>query len=204
MTYPRPYKPGPIEPIVEVGQHLLIVTQQGGYDLYMVAFIEGIPKSHPLVINLGAIAAAGVTAPITTQPLLDMQYGQVGQFRGRVLDDIWVDLLQPQGVARFPTMNVNANFNAFQALDRAADFNMTEFYVLEQRRPFLRGNNATPNALGQARVAFWGFRYVLAGPEGPSTTTGQLPPIQHYSSINEAMRGQYKFTVIPSAGWGGQ
>jgi hypothetical protein len=191
-------KVGPIEHIAEVGENVLLV-QYGQYSLYQIAYIEPIPRSHPLVANVGAIAA-GATVPVfNTTAILDMNYGQLGQFRAHVLDDIHVTVLQAQALARFALMNVSATINPFVHLEDPDDV-LTEFAIWEQNRVFLTVVNPTGYPLAQARVAFYGYKYVLAGPEGPSG--GQsLPPIAKYTSIKEAIDAGKKFAAVPVGGW---
>ena len=170
MTYPRPFRAGPIEPIVEVGQRVLVIDRES-YKLFMVAFIEPIPVSGPIILNGGAIAAGGVSAVTSTQNVLDQNYGQFGQLRAKVLDDVAVTILQPQALARFTMKNVNAVITPFTALNDP-DGHTTEFYVYQDDRVFCQFRNPHTVALAQSRIAFWGFKYVLAGPEGPAGTGG--------------------------------
>jgi len=199
MTYTRPFRAGPVEPVVEVGHNLLLANARN-YKLYHVAYIEPIPRSHPLVVNIGAILA-GATAPdFNPAAVLDFNYGQLGQLRAAVIDDIHVTMLQPAGQARFGNMNVFATINAFSALyDPCA--HETEQFIFEQDRMFLRAVNPTGYALVQARIAFWGYRYVLAGDKGPSSSGEHTPPLKTFLTIDDALASGEKFTVIPVGGW---
>lgn len=196
--YPRPFKPGPIEPVVEVGENVLTVDRVG-YDLYRVAYIEEIPLSFPLVANIGAIAAGATAAIFNPTALLDMQEGQVGQYRAQVVDDIHVVINQPQAVARFSNRNQTARLNAFLRLLDPCD-HLSEFYIMGQDRIFLTVTNPTQYALVQARVSFYGFKYVLEG-QGPAKTGEKLVPLAAYQSIGDARHGGQRFTVIPLGGW---
>ncbi len=194
-------KVGPIEHVAEVGENVLLV-EHGVYRLYQVAYIEPIPPSHPLVaeVTAGAGLAAGGNIPaFNTTNLLDLNYGQLGQFRAHVLDDIHVTVLQAQSLARFALMNVSATINVFTRLEDEYDI-LTEFAIWEQRRVFLRVVNPTAYALAQARVAFYGYKYVLAGTQGTSGGQ-QIEPIGTYHSIKEAVDAGRKFSVVPVGGW---
>jgi len=191
-------KVGPIEHVAEVGENVLLV-EHGQYHLYQIAYIEPIPTSHPLVANVGAIAAGGIVAAFNTTALLDLNYGQLGQFRAHVLDDIHVVVRQAQALDRFALMNVTATINAFTRLEDEYDI-LTEFAIWEQRRVFLRVTNPTGYPLVQARVAFYGNKYVLSGAEGASGGQ-QINPIAKYGSIKEAIEGGKKFSAVPVGGW---
>ena len=193
-------RPGLIQPVAEVGEKILAVDR-GQYKLYWVAFREPILPSHPLVANLGAIAAGGATAPFNTTAILDLNDGQLGQFRAHVLDDIHALIGQPAQAARFGIMNVTSRFNAFARLEDPCD-HLSEFFILEDDRIFITGTNPTGYALVQARIAFYGFKYVLAGKDGATQMSGgQLPPIDTYATIADAKASGEKFTVVPVGGW---
>lgn len=210
MPYPRPFRAGPIQPVVEVGQQLLLADRQA-YNLYKVAFIEPLAFSNPLVVNGNALVnpaapatpiAAGVTtAVVSTQAVLDNQYGQVGIFRAKVLDDVVATIFEPQAEARYTIKNINAVVSAFNNLEDP-DANLTEFAIFEDRRIFLSFRNPTGYALNMSRVAFWGFKYVLAGPEGPGSSSGRVPPLRRWLTINEAVESGERFTVVAVGGWG--
>jgi hypothetical protein len=209
MPYPRPYRSGPVQPIVEVGQQVLLLDRQS-YNLYEVAFIEPLPFSNPLVINGNAlanpgapatpIAPAAVTATLSTQAVLDSQYGQFAQLRAKVLDDTVVTIYEPQAQARYTIKNINAVVSAFNGVEDP-DGHTTEFYIFEDQRIFLAFRNPTGYAMTVSRVAFWGYKYVLSGPEGPGSSGGRIPPLRRFATINEAVKSGERFTVVPVGGW---
>jgi len=195
--YPRPYAEGPIEPVVEAGQNVL-VFDKGAYKLYQAALIEPLGLSHPLVVNLGAIAAGANTAITSTTAALDMSDGQMAQLRAKVLDDIHAILFQPQGMARYTNMNQIARLNVFGQLADPCG-HLTEFFIFEQNRPFLQAWNPTMYALAQARIAFWGFKYIL---DGETDKEGHMKPLKRFSSMNEAVASKIPFTSVMTGGWG--
>jgi len=198
-SYPRPYKPGPIEPVVEAGQNVLLVDRTN-YNLYQVSYIEPLIRSYPLIYDGGALAA-GATAPIANmQTLLDMQYGQLAQIRCRVVDDIDVIVFQPQAIARQANKNQIANFNAFSALYDEDDQG-SEFYIFEDQRIYLQITNPTAYAGTKTRVSFYGIKYVLYGGQGASTG-GHVLPMKSFDTIRDATNSGERFTVLPIGGWG--
>ncbi|RJO60330.1 MAG: hypothetical protein C4542_09570 [Dehalococcoidia bacterium] len=198
--YARPYRAGPIEPVVEVGHNVLLIFQMKFY-LYQVAFIEPVPPSHPLIANIGAINAGITSAIFNTQNVLDMPDGSFGQFRARVLDDIVVTYLQPQASTRNSTRNNNARLTAFNRLYDPNDA-LSEFYVFEDERMFLQAVNPTDYNLAQARVVFYGFKYILSGQDGVNMSGGSIKPLQQFDSIEAAKRSNINFTAVPVGGWG--
>lgn len=195
----RPYKPGQIEPVVQAGQNLLVVDRTA-FRLYGVAFIEPIPLSHPFVIDAGPLGAGASTPVVSTQNVLDMQYGELAQYRARVLDDVHVIVRQPSALQRFGAKNINATINAFTHLDDRYD-SMSEMFIFEDQRMFLVFTNPTAYPLLQARIAFYGFRYVLSGREGVSNGE-HITALKAFNTIEEAKASGEKFTVVPMGGWG--
>lgn len=210
MSYPRAYRGGVIEPIVEVGQQVLLVDREA-YNLYMVAYTEPITLSNPILINGNALAnpgapatplaAGATTAVLNTQAVLDNQYGQFAQLRAKVYDDVVVTIYLPQALSRFSLKNVNAVLNAFDNLEDP-DAHLSEFFLFEDQRIFLQFRNPQGVAITVSRIAFWGIKYVLAGPEGPAATGGKVQPLRRYQTINEAVKSGERFTCVPTGGWG--
>lgn len=192
------YRPGPIAPIAQVGDNVLL-SQRRTFEHYRIAFIESLPLSHALVVDAGAIAA-GITAnAVNPQLVLDLATGQLGHYRAHVLDDIHVQINQPAATARMSNRNVTARISAFTHLEDPYDA-QAEFFILEDQRFFLLVTNPTGYALTQARVAFYGFRYVLEGRNG-SASGKTIDPIQRYDSIEAAKQSGLKFAVVPVGGW---
>jgi hypothetical protein len=197
--YPRPYKPGPIEPVVEAGQNLLLQDRLGYY-LYRVAYVEPLPRSHAIMFNGGALTAGQVLGNLNTQTQLDMQYGQLAQLRMRVLDDIDVVVYQPSATARGSNKNQIADFNAYDALYDNFD-HLSEVFIFEDQRIFFQFTNPTQYPLTQSRVSVYGIKYVLYGGQGASTG-GHVLPNRTFDNIQDAVNSGERFTVVPIGGWG--
>jgi hypothetical protein len=195
---------------VEVGQNILTIDRES-YNLYQVQFIEPIPLSAPITIDLvGAVgsgvvapglAAGGVSQPTSTITQIDMLDGQLGQFRARLLDDFQAIIYQPQGVQRDSTMNVVARLNLYQQLLDPSGHE-TELFCFEQQRPFVQAINNKAVAAPQVRVGFYGYRYALGNDKGPGRSGGHVEPIRRFESIMTAINSGLKFTVVPVGGWG--
>lgn len=160
-----PYKAGPIEPIVVPGEIVGIWVNKV-YLFYQVEFIEGLPESDPIQIDLGGIAAAAGGVPGQTAPaqlaLLEMPDQEFGQFRMRVIDDIVARLYQGRADQRHKLNNAVADVSRFTNKKDPCG-HTTEFYVYQNNNDaFLQGFNQTDYATTIARVNFYGFRYVLS------------------------------------------
>lgn len=205
-----PNAPGEVRKVAHPGEHIILVTTDR-YRLFQVAYVEPLTMSFPLIIDVVASSGAanippGQTLPdFNTQNFLDMEYGQLGQFRAKVHDDIDVVVLEPAQVALRNTKNVLTNINAFDAR-RDPQGQLTESFVFEINRLYLRVTNPSGYTITRARVAFWGFRYVLAGKLGTSLSDGVLEPLAIFNSIQEVLehskKNHYNYTIVPMGGWG--
>lgn len=162
-----PYKSGPIEPVVVPGEVVGIwINKQ--YSFFTVSYIEGIMRSNPIVFDFGALAAGATTAVVQITPL-DMPGNSKGastdsefaQWRAAVVDDIEMILYQGRADQRHKTDIRVAVYNLFSRLNNP-DANDGEFFVYgNDNHAFGQVTNQTDYAITIARVAFWGYRYVL-------------------------------------------
>lgn len=201
------YRNAPMEPIVEEGQNVLLQSQNE-YQLYKVYFIEPLPESSPLVVNLisGSTLAAGVaTSSVSTQNQIDMPNGELGQFRFKMYDYAQVTLRQGQALGRNPTRFTEAVFTPHSQIDDPFAAG-TEQFVWEQQRTYFVAQNIQQRTLNQIRIALYGYRYILEGingVQGPTTGT-VVNPFRIWRTLEEAMNdpGNFKFRVVPISGWG--
>jgi hypothetical protein len=205
--YPKIYSRGPIEPIVErVGDNLLL-QKTNGLDLYQVQFIDSLPPSQPLVVNLATSGlAAGANTGSTSINLQNqeyMNYGQLGHFRFYVLDPVTVTLWQPQSSGRNLTQLTQGSFTMRTRFHDPND-SFSEHFVYQQNPAYLIATNFNAVTQSLARVAIYGFNYWLAG-LNPNTSVNRgvvQQPLVHFNSVNEAVSSKYKFTIVPIAAWG--
>jgi len=153
-----PFRAGPIEPVVLPDQTVGVWVNKV-YKFYKILYIEGIPRSDPMVLDLGALATT-ITTAITQLALLEMPDKELGQFRCFVLDDICASLWQGRADGRYKLANRNARVTRWTGL-MDPDGHTTEFYVHEDDFAFVQVLNPTGYNLTQTRVGFFGFRYVL-------------------------------------------
>ncbi len=152
------YREGPIEQIV-LPNEIVGIWINKVYEFYKVQFIEPITRSSPVSQDLGALAAAGASA-ITQITLLQMPDLEFAQFRMEVLDDVEIIISQGRADQRHKLQQVVSTLGRMNALFDPCG-HLTELYEFEDNYIFLQATNQTGYALTQARVAFWGFRYVL-------------------------------------------
>jgi len=153
-----PYKAGPVEPIVMPGEVVGIWVNKV-YHFATVEYIEPLPESNPIVIDLGALAAGASVGP-TRLGNLDMPGSEFAQYRYRVVNDIEVSLSLGRSDLRYKMHNVNAHVSRFTALNNP-DAHLTEFFVYEDQHAFMTALNPTSYNNTESKIAFWGFRYVL-------------------------------------------
>ena len=152
------YQAGQINQIV-LPNELVGIWVNKVYEFYKVQYIEPITRSSPVTINLGALAAAA-QSNITQVTLLQMPDLEFAQFRMEVLDDVEVVVSQGRADQRHKLQQVVSTLSRMNPLwDHFG--NLTELYEFEDNYIFLQATNQTSYALAQARIAFWGFRYVL-------------------------------------------
>jgi len=167
------YKAGPIEQVVMPGENVGIWVNKTT-QFYKVVYIEPITRSDPVTFDLGALAAGGVSI-ITQITLLQMPDLEFAQLRMEVMDDVSCILYQGRADQRHKLQNVVSTVNRFSPLfDR--DGHQTEFFEFEDNYIFLQATNQTAYALTQARVVFWGYRYVLEY-QKQYTEKGNMPDI---------------------------
>jgi len=152
------YKAGPIEQVVMPGENVGIWVNKT-YEFYKVDFVEPITRSDPVTIDLGALAALA-QSNVVQITLLQMPDLEFAQLRMEALDDVSIILYQGRADQRHKLQNVVSTITRFNPLYDPCG-HQTEFYEFEDNYIFLQATNQTAYALTQARVVFWGFRYVL-------------------------------------------
>lgn len=168
------YKGGPIEQVVMPGENVGIWINKL-YEFYRVLYIEGISRADPVTLNLGALAA-GATTAVTQATLLRMPDLEFAQLRMEVLDDVEIIVYQGRADQRHKLQNVVATLSRFiREFDPCA--HLTEMFEFEDNFLFLQATNQTSYALTQARVVFWGYRYVCEVLEEYNWKLQELPAV---------------------------
>ena len=169
------YKAGPIEQVVLPGETVGIWVNKV-YEFYRIDYVEGIIRSDPVTIDLGATTVAAPQTAITQLTLLQMPDTEFAQFRLEVLDDVQVAVYQGRADQRHKLFTVASVLNrSLPLFDPCA--HSTEMYEFEDNYIFLQATNLTSYPLTQARVVSWGFRYVLEPLTDYNWRKQVLPPV---------------------------
>ena len=160
------YDNGPISPIARVHDNLSIWTV-GSWHHYNIEYIEGLPRSSPMIAELVTISGATVIAANGTVAqqvvaILHVSDNELVHLRWEPLDDVEGVLWEQAGQGRFATRGVHARVNLFSA-QRDPNLATTTFWVLGRDRDMqLEARNPNPVALPMARFVFFGYRYLLS------------------------------------------
>ncbi len=159
------YDGGVIAPVAKIQENLSIFTL-GHYVHYKIRFIEPLPWSSPMVVEMVAasgaatIAANGTVAQRLVNILL-LNENNLTQLRWQPLDDVEGVLWEQAGTGRFVTRGVHSRVTAFTAT-RDPYLATTTFFILGKDRDMqLEVRNPQPVAQALARFIFFGYRYVL-------------------------------------------
>ncbi len=179
------YDNGPITPVLKIMENIGVLTG-GAYHFFQVKFIEPLPRSSPLVADMVQIVqgAAGPGIAALGQlnqalvPFLRINRGikvaELLHMRLEPIDDVEILLWETASIGRFATNFLRARINRFTAF-RDPYLASTTFFVMGQDNDInIQVQNPNPLVMPQARIAFWGYRYVtgeeLEGkPQGPVT-----------------------------------
>ena len=194
--FPAPgfLNPGPIQPWAGIGQTILIKRVQK-YILYEVGFLEQLPPSAPMVRDFGAIGAGTATTPtsLVSQSLqtpLEMDGYEFAQIRFYILDDVSVNVYQPQVLNRFVAKNARARYSRkSQVMD--PNQAMTEMAVFQSDYPYFDVFNSRQYSMAVSRVAFYGYRYRIARKVNPASNDENNPFYPAYNGIDEVPNVPY-------------
>ncbi len=173
------YDNGPISPIIKIKENVSIFTANEWLH-YVVEYIEPIPRSSPLVVDLVALSgnvliAANGTIPKQLVAFLQLNDREFLQLRFEPIDDVEGVLWEQSSNGRFVTRSVHARASRF-TFTRDPYLATTTFYVIGRDRDMnLEAVNPNAVALPQARFVFWGFRYILSVLANKPNVTTYLP-----------------------------
>jgi hypothetical protein len=170
-------------PICQIKEHLAIWTETA-WKGFEVEFIEPIPRSSAYIVDIIAAAGLLVLAPngfIAGQlvNLIRVNSNELSHYRFFVLDDFEAHLWQLPNMARFNPRGGQAGVNL---LTPAYDpwLAGTTFWVLGglgDKDARLGCTNISGAVISQARVCFFGFRYIL-NPEVKTHANARYLPAQ--------------------------
>lgn len=159
------YDSGPITPVAKIQENLSVFTL-GKYSHYKIRYIEPMPWSSPMVVEMVVLSRA-VTIPgngtIAQQviAILQLSDNNLLHLRWQPLDDVEGVLWEQAGTGRFVTRGVHARVD-LSTVTRDPNLATTTFFILGKDRDMnLEVRNPRPVAQALARFVFFGYRYIL-------------------------------------------
>ena len=145
------------EPIVRPLENVAIFTPEGKYVFGQVVYLEPI---QPETISLGSVSAADPTNYPTYRgmtELTDLELGknEFAQYRLFVLDDILVEVYQPAALSRYMLKARPTRISV------RSPNNFVELFVFEDKVPTIKYYAVTFRDIANARLLFYGFRYII-------------------------------------------
>lgn len=161
------YDSGPIAPVAKIKENLALLTG-GAWEYYNIKYIEGMPRSSPLIAEMVTLSGATILAANgVIQKLglgfLQLSTGELLHLRWEPLENVEGILWQQPGQGKFQTGFVQARVDKLTKLYDPYLASST-FFILgvgQGRNMNLEVRNPMGYATPLARFAFWGFRYVL-------------------------------------------
>jgi hypothetical protein len=160
------YDNGPISPIAKIKENLSIWTNQQ-WSHYRIDFIEGMPRSSPMMVEMvtatgnTSIAANGTIAKALVA-ILSLAELDFVHLRWEPLDDMEGVLWEQASKGRYVTRGTQARVTRFSSVQDPW-LATTTFCILGMNRDMqLEVRNPNPVIMPQARFVFWGYRYVLS------------------------------------------
>lgn len=157
------YDNGPISPIARIKDNISVYTAKQWLH-YNIIYLEPMPRSSPLRVEMVALSGAVVIAGNGTigkrlLPIMQMVDEEMVHMRFEPLDDVEGVLWEQSGTGKFNVRNVHAHVDMQTGLRDPYLASTTFFVVGYQRDMNLEVRNPNPIALYQARFQFWGYRY---------------------------------------------
>lgn len=146
------------DPICKIKENIGVLTGDGE-KYFKVIYREQLPASEDLIVDFGAIADDGVDADNEITDI-EMNSGELGQYRFEPLDPIKVEVKQPMAASRFSIKNTVVRVSQRSVINNPT-LSDTEFYVFENDNVYMTATNNSGAALTKSRVQFYGYRYIL-------------------------------------------
>lgn len=188
--------PGPIQPWARIGDNMMIKVLQN-FALYRVVFVEQLPPSSPLMASFGAIAANSTLSAQSLQTQLETDGYELFQIRMNLLEDVDLQVYEPQNLPRFVVKNARAYITKKgQKLDPYGA--MTEMGIYQDQYPYVDVINNRDYAYTTVRVGFYGFRYRISRLKDPATNQSYPP----YNTI-DALPKNLPYVAVMAEGFVG-
>jgi hypothetical protein len=161
------YSQGPIAPICQIMEHLAIWTENRWVG-FQTEFIEPVPRSSNFTVDLIATTGVGFLAPNATiagqlLAIIQSNANELVHFRWYVLDDIEGQIWQLSNMSRFTPRGGQAGVTLFTPVYDPW-LATTTFWVVGgqgDKDARIGCTNISGANIGQARIGFFGYRYIL-------------------------------------------
>ena len=159
------YDNGPISPVAKIKENLSIWTS-GQWTHYRIDYIEGLPRSSPMMVEMvTASAATTIAANGTIGQLLvnalQLTAKEFMHLRWEPIDDMEGVLWEQSSQGRFSARSVHARVNLLTHV-RDPYLATTTFFIMGKDKDMnLEVRNPAGVAMPLARFIFFGYRYIL-------------------------------------------
>ena len=177
------YDNGPISPVAKIHENIGILTE-GSYRYFNIYYIEGLPRSRPLIIDMVAlnnVANIGAYAPLNAQLVTAIRPGgsdRMKEFlhlRWEPIDDVEGSLFELNNQGRYSAAGVFASVTRFSR-DLDPFLALTTFFVIGVNKDATIGAyNPNAVALPRARFIFQGLRYLVTPLDTKPPVATELP-----------------------------
>jgi len=160
------YDNGPLSLVARIRDTVSILTAKK-WEHHQVIYAEPWPRSSPLRLDMVAFAtltSLGASPTTITKRLLNILQvtdGEMLCIRFEPLDDVEVVVYEQAGTGKFNARNAHARIDMGTCVRDPYLASSTLFVMGDQRDVQLEIRNPHPVALPQARLQFWGYRYLL-------------------------------------------
>jgi len=163
------YDNGPISPIAKIHENIGVLTE-GSYQYFNLDYMEGLPRSRPLMIDFVALTVSANIPPYTSLTARAVQALNPGgsdkqkeflHFRFEPIDDVEGNLFELNNMGRFSALGVFASVTKFSR-DTDPWLAATTFFTIGvNKEATISAYNPNAVALLRARFVFWGYRYLV-------------------------------------------
>ena len=177
------YDSGPISPVAKIHENLGILTE-GQYRYFNIYYIEGLPRSRPMMIdmvglnnaaNIGAYTQLNAQLVTAISPGGSDRMKEFLQLRWEPVDDVEGFLFELNNQGRYSAAGVFASVTRFSR-ERDPYLAATTFFVIGINKDAQIGAfNPNAVALPRARFIFQGYRYLLTPLDSKPPIATELP-----------------------------
>jgi len=177
------YDNGPISPIAKIKENIGVLTE-GVYRYFNIYYIEGLPRSRPMMVDMVALNnAANIPAytQLNAQLIQSIQPGgselmkEFLQLRWEPIDDVEGFLFELSNQGRLGAHGVQASVTRFSSAQDPWLAATTFFVIGVNKDAQIAAFNPNAVALPRARFVLWGYRYLIRPLDAKPAVATELP-----------------------------